>query len=168
MGQNINNTLFYFFKFEFKVRWCDIQLPLYICSFQQFKTETTTKKGNIWEKFQRKSFKAETPDTSASKQVLETNSTDTKKPHGQALLRLSTTAWTSHCAFKIPLVPQPIIWSTSGRSGCCKKYASSKTDHNFHFIHCDVSGCDCSVSTNALLRISVLLSRKTHWCHWIM
>lgn len=80
--------------------------------------------------------------------MLETNSIDTIKPHGQALLRLATAAWTSHCAFKISLAPQPIIWSTSGHSGCGKKYSSTKTDHHFHFFPCDVSGGDCSVSTN--------------------
>lgn len=46
----LDNT-FFFFRFDLKVRWGDIQLPLYICSFQQFRTETTTKKGPFEKSF---------------------------------------------------------------------------------------------------------------------
>lgn len=63
-------------------------------------------------------------------------------------------------------MPQLSICNTSDVLRLLWVHLPTEADHHFNFFPWDLSGCDSSIATNALLRISALLSRRTHCCHW--
>lgn len=151
----------------------DIQLPLYICSFKPFRIETTTKK-TIWESFGGNPLKLKFLAHLVQNKCWKLAVQDTTKSCGQALLRLATAAWTPRCISEIHSVPQLSIWSISDILSPLWMREEILVNQNrlsFSFLSLGCLGCfwvwDCSISTNALLRISVLLSKRTHGCHWV-
>lgn len=81
--------------------------------------------------------------------------------------RLAAVAWAPHCISKTLQIPQLSIWNTSDLLRLLWVHLPIQTDYHFNFLPWDVSGCDGSISTNDLLRIFALPSRRTHCCHWV-
>lgn len=136
----------------------------FLCSFKPFMIKPQQKKRPFWKSFGRNPLKAEISNTSGSKQALETSSTRdhmAKLCQDLQLLLEPHAAFLRHfkCLSSAFETPQ-MLW---GCSGCIYQPKQST-------ILTSLAGRSLGVMVPfhpSLLRISALLSRRSHCCHWV-